>query len=190
MKALEEKILKEGKVLPGNILKVGSFLNQMLDVPFIMSMGEEIARLFEGFGVNKILTIESSGISIAFAAATKMNVPVVVAKKGKSKNVDGDIYSAEIYSFTHQKTYDVVVSKDYIGQDDKVLVVDDFLAGGNALNGVIKILEEAGAALVGCAVAIEKGFQGGGDKLREKGIKVEALALVDSMSDTSLTFRK
>ena len=190
MKALEDKILSEGKVLPGNILKVGSFLNQMLDVPFIMSMGEEIARLFDGLGVTKILTIESSGISIAFAAGAKMNVPVVVAKKGKSKNVDGEIYSSQIYSFTHQKTYDVVVSKDYIGQADKVLIVDDFLAGGNALNGVIEMLEQAGSTLAGCAVAIEKGFQGGGDKLREKGIKVEALALIDSMSDDSLTFRR
>ncbi len=190
MKALEDKILSEGKVLPGNILKVGSFLNQMLDVPFIMSMGEEIARLFKGVGVNKILTIESSGISIAFAAAKEMNVPVVVAKKGKPKNVDGDIYCAQIYSFTHKKTYDVVVSKDYIGRDDNILIVDDFLAGGNALNGVIEILNQAGATLKGCAVAIEKGFQGGGDKLRERGIKVEALALIDSMSDTSLTFRK
>ena len=188
--ALEEKILREGAVLPGDILKVDCFLNHRLDVPFILEMGREIARLYEGFGVNKILTIETSGIPIAFAAAQFMNVPVVFVKKSKSGNISDEVYSSRVESFTKKNVYDAVVSKYFLGKDDKILLIDDFLAKGNALNGLIDIVNQAGASLVGCAIAIEKGFQGGGDELRAKGIRVESLAIVDSMTDSSLTFRK
>ena len=190
MTALEEKILKEGTVLPGDILKVDCFLNHSIDVPFLLEMGKEIARLYEGTGVNKILTIETSGIPIAFAAAQYMNVPVVFAKKDKSGNISDKVYSSRVESFTRKNVYDAVVSKDYLGKEDKVLVIDDFLAKGNALNGLMDIINQAEAELVGCAIAIEKGFQGGGDELREKGIRVDSLAIVESMTDNSLTFRK
>lgn len=189
MKALEEKILKEGKILGGDVLKVGSFLNQRIDVAFVMQMGEEIARLFEGEKITKIFTIESSGIAIAFAAATKMNVPVVFAKKNKSANVGDDVYTSRVHSFTHGNTYDAVVSKEFLSADDKVLIVDDFLARGNALRGLIDMVGQSGAELIGAAIAIEKGFQGGGDELREKGLRVESLALIDSMEEGKITFR-
>lgn len=190
MIALEEKILKEGTVLPGDILKVDCFLNHRLDVPFLLEMGREIARLYEGAGVNKILTIETSGIPIAFAAAQFMNVPVVFVKKNKSGNISDKVFSSRVESFTKKNIYDAVVSKEFLGKEDKVLAIDDFLAKGNALNGLMDILNQAGAELVGCAIAIEKGFQGGGDELRAKGIRVDSLAIVESMTDSSLKFRK
>ncbi len=190
MKLLEEKILREGKVLPGNVLQVGSFLNQQLDTAFICRLGEEIAQLYKDAGITKIVTIESSGISIAFAAAVRLNVPVVVAKKSISANVSGSVYSARIHSFTHGNDFTAIISKPYLSEDDNVLLVDDFLAVGEALRGLIAILEQSGAKLAGCAVAIEKGFQGGGDKLREQGIRVESLAIVESMTNDSLTFRQ
>ena len=190
MKALEEKILKEGKVLPGHILKVGSFLNHRLDVDFIMQMGEEIARIFSDAKVTNILTIETSGIPIAVAAAAAMHVPVVFAKKNKSGNLEGELYKTVVHSYTHGTDYNVVVSRDYISSDDCVLIVDDFLANGKALEGLIDIVGQAGASLAGCCCAIEKGFQKGGDNLREKGIRVESLAIVESMDDTSVTFRR
>ena len=156
MKALEEKILKEGKVLPSHILKVGSFLNHMLDVDFIMEMGEEIHRLFCNDGVTKILTIETSGIAIAMGAAAKMHVPVVFAKKHKSNNLSGEVYNTVVHSYTHGTDYTVVVSKDFIDSSDRVLIIDDFLANGMALNGLIDIVAQAGAELVGTSCAIEK----------------------------------
>lgn len=189
MKALEEKILAEGSILPGNVLKVGSFLNQQIDTDFLKEMGKEIARLYKNSGVNKIFTIEASGIAIAVAAAFYMDVPVVFAKKGKSANVSGNIYKTKVESFTHGTVYDVVVSKDYITANDRVLVVDDFLANGNALKGLFDIIYQAGATAVGAAIAIEKGFQHGGDTLRENGIRVESLAIVDSMTDNEVVFR-
>ncbi len=189
MKALEEKILKEGTVLPGNILKVASFLNHKLDVDFLMEMGREIARLYNGCAVNKILTVETSGIAIAMAAAAAMHVPVVFAKKHKSGNLSGEMYQTVVHSYTHGVDYNIVVSRDFLGKEDKVLIIDDFLANGKALNGLIDIVGQAGAKLIGCSCAIEKGFQGGGDALREKGIRVDSLAIVDSMSDDSLSFR-
>ncbi len=189
MKALEQKIINEGTVLPGNILKVGSFLNHQIDVAFLMEMGEEIARLFKDCGVNKILTIEASGIAIAVAAAAKMNVPVVFAKKNKTSNISDDVYSADVKSFTHGTTYKVVVSKEFLNNNDKVLIVDDFLANGNALIGLKEIVETSGGTAVGAAIAIEKGFQGGGDALRAQGFKVESLAIVDKMTDTDIIFR-
>jgi len=176
--------------LPGNILKVDCFLNHQIDVAFLLEMGKEISNLYKNEPVNKILTIETSGIPIAFAAAQFMNVPVVFAKKDKSGNISDNVYSSKVVSFTRKNTYDAVVSKDYLSKSDNVLVIDDFLAKGNALCGLIDIINQAGATLCGCAIAIEKGFQGGGDELREKGIRVDSLAIVDSMTEDSLTFRK
>ncbi|MBR7132394.1 MAG: xanthine phosphoribosyltransferase [Clostridia bacterium] len=190
MKALEEKILKEGTVLPGNILKVTSFLNHRIDADFMMEMGKEIARLFENDGVTKILTVETSGIAIAMGAAVQMHLPLVFAKKHKTGNISGAVYSTVVHSYTHGVDYNIVVNREYISKDDNVLVVDDFLANGKALEGLIDIVGQAGAKVAGCSCAIEKGFQQGGDRLRSKGIKVESLAIVESMSDSSLTFRK
>lgn len=189
MKALEEKILREGTVLPGNILKVGSFLNHQLDVGFIMEMGEEIARLFENSGATRILTIETSGIAIAVGAAAAMKLPVVFAKKNKSANLSDDLYKTVIHSYTHGTDYTVVVSKDFIKKGDKVLIIDDFLANGKALMGLIDIVKQAEAEVVGCSCAIEKGFQKGGDNLRAAGIRVESLAIVESMENGTVTFR-
>ena len=189
MRRMEEKILKEGKVLPGGILKVGSFLNQQIDTAFLMEMAEEVHWLFGDSDVNKILTIESSGIPLAVAAGMKMEVPVLFAKKHKTSNVDGSVYKSKVHSFTHNEDYDIVVSSDYIDSDDRVLIIDDFLANGNALRGLIELIKEAGATLVGCAVAIEKCFQDGGDMLRAQGVRIEALASIESMTDTEITFR-
>lgn len=190
MKALEEKILKEGKVLPGHILKVGGFLNHQVDAQFLMEMGKEIARLFADSKVNKILTIETSGIPIAFASATVMNVPMVFAKKHKSGNVSGGVYSTVVHSYTHGTDYTVIVSDEYLNSGDRVLIIDDFLANGKALIGLMDLVSQAGAETVGAAVAIEKGFQSGGDALRQEGIRVESLAIVDSMTDSEVIFRK
>ena len=189
MKALEEKILREGTVLPGHILKVGSFLNHQLDVDFLMEMGKEINRLFENEKITKILTIETSGIPIAVCAAAFMHIPVVFAKKNKTGNISGEVLSTVVHSYTHNTDYNVVVSKDYLKNDDNVLIIDDFLANGKALLGLIDIVGQAGAKVAGCAIAIEKGFQNGGDNLRKSGIRVESLAIIDSMVDTSITFR-
>ena len=190
LKALEDKILKEGNVLPGNILKVDCFLNHSIDVHFLLEMGKEIAELYKDDSVNKILTIETSGIPIAFAAAQYMNVPVVFAKKNKSGNISDDVYSSRVTSFTKKNVYDAIVSKEFLSEEDNVLIIDDFLAKGNALTGLIDIIGQAGASFAGCAIAIEKGFQGGGDALREKGIRVDSLAIVESMTEDSLTFRR
>ena len=190
MREMEEKILKEGKVLPGGILKVGSFLNQQIDTDFLREMGKEIARLYGDSDVNKILTIEASGIAIAAAAGMELGVPVVFAKKHKTSNVDGSIYSTRVHSFTHNEDYNVVVSRDYLLPGDRVLLIDDFLANGKALEGLIDLVTQAGAEVAGIAVAIEKCFQGGGDEIRSRGIRLEALAAIESMSDTTIVFRK
>ena len=187
---LEEKILKEGKVLPGNILKGGSFLNHQLDADFIMEMGREIARLFGGEKVTKILTIETSGIPIAFAAGAAMHIPVVFAKKHKTSNVSGDVYKTVVHSYTHGTDYTVVVESDYLSDKDNVLIVDDFLANGKALKGLLDIVAQSGATSAGAVCAVEKGFQHGGDELRADGIRVESLAIIDSMEDGKINFRK
>lgn len=189
MRQMEEKILHEATILPGNILKAGNFLNQQIDTTFLKEMGDEIARLFGDSGVTKILTIESSGIAIAAAAGIAMNVPVVFAKKHKSSNVDGSTYTTVVHSYTHGTDYNVVVSADYLCNGDTVLLVDDFLASGNALYGLMDLCSQAGAKLAGVAIAIEKGFQGGGDALRAKGIRVESLAIIDSMDNGNVVFR-
>ena len=189
MEQMEQKILREGKVLPGGILKVGSFLNQQIDTVFLSRMANEIAGLFADDQPSKILTIESSGIAIAAAVGIAMGVPMVFAKKHKSSNVDGSTYTSVVHSYTHNTDYNIVVSSDYLLKEDRVLLVDDFLANGKALLGLIDLVDQAGAQLVGAACAIEKGFQGGGDALRARGIRVESLAIVDSMTDDSITFR-
>lgn len=188
MKAMEEKILAEGTVLPGHILKVGSFLNQQLDVQFLREVGEEIARLFCADGVTKIITLEASGIAIATLAALALGVPAVIVKKHASANQSKDVYTAEISSFTHKNVYTAAVAKEYLRAGDRVLIVDDFLAQGNAIRGLMQMISQAGATLVGCAIAIEKKFQGGGDELRAAGIRVESLAMVEHMTDDALTF--
>lgn len=190
MKALEDKILREGSILPGNILKVGSFLNQQMDVEFLLEMGKEINRLFKESGVTKILTVEASGIAVAVAAGAAMHVPAVFGKKHKTGNVSGETYKAVIHSYTHNTDYEVAVPCEYLGQNDRVLIVDDFLANGKALEGLFDIVNQAGAVAVGAAVAIEKGFQRGGDRLREKGIRVEALAIIDYMENGEIRFRE
>ncbi|MCR5369952.1 MAG: xanthine phosphoribosyltransferase [Clostridium sp.] len=190
MQRMEEMILECGEVLPGGILKVGSFLNQQIDTVFLREIGEEIARLYEGSGVTKILTIEASGIAIAAAAGIIMKVPVVFAKKHKTSNVDGAVYAATVHSFTHGMDYRAVVSTDYLTADDTVLLVDDFLANGNALRGLAELCSLAGAKVAGAAIAIEKCFQGGGDAMRAQGIRVESLAMIEKMTDTDIVFRR
>ncbi len=189
MKALEEKIIKEGQVLPGDILKVGSFLNQQLDCDFLMEMGREIARLYADAGVTKIMTVEASGIAIAVAVGAVMHLPVVFAKKYRTGNVSGETYSALVHSYTHGNDYNMVVAKDYITAEDNLLIVDDFLAKGAAVEGLMEIAAQAGARVAGAAIAIEKGFQEGGKRLRATGIRVESLAIVESMNDGKLVFR-
>ena len=182
MELLKQKILKEGKVFEGNILKVDCFLNHQIDCVFMKEIGKEFFNRFKDCGVNKILTIEASGIAIGTAVAQEFESPLLFAKKTKTKNISGDVYTTPVESFTHGTTYDIMVSKQFLGKGDKVLIVDDFLAVGNALKGLIKIVEDSGAELVGCGTVIEKGYQHGGDALREQGIKVESLAIVESMN--------
>lgn len=165
-------------------------MNHRIDVEFLLEMGREIATLYKDEPVNKILTIETSGIPIAFAAAQFMKVPVVFAKKNKSGNISDDVYSSRVESFTKKNVYDAIVSKEFLSSDDKLLVIDDFLAKGNALTGLMDIINQSGAKLCGCAIAIEKGFQGGGDELRRKGIRVDSLAIVESMDSSRVTFRR
>ena len=183
MKILEDRIRKDGVVKPGNVLKVDSFLNHRMDVGLFREMGKERKRLFADCPINKILTIEASGIGIACIVAEQFDVPVVFAKKSQSINLDGEMYSTKIESFTHKKTYDVIVSKKFLSADDHVLVIDDFLANGCAINGLIELIDEAGATLEGVGIAIEKGFQQGGKVIRDKGIRLESLAIVESMND-------
>lgn len=190
MKALEERILKDGQVRPGQILKVDSFINHQMDIPFINEIGKEFKRLFSDKPVNKIFTIEASGIGIACITAQYFNAPVVFAKKAQSINLDGDQYTTKVQSYTHRKTYDVILAKRFLGPEDHVLVVDDFLANGCAVNGLIDIIEKSGATLEGVGIVIEKGFQDGGRELRARGIDVKSLAIIESMTDTEITFRE
>ncbi len=189
LKSLEEKILKEGEILPGNILKVGSFLNHQIDADFMMEMGREIARLFSDEKVDRILTIETSGIPLAFAAAASLHVPMVFAKKNRTGNLSGNLYTATVHSYTHGVDYTVVVEKKYVPAGERVLIIDDFLANGKALTGLSEIVTMAGSQVAGAAVAIEKGFQQGGDQLRRHGMRVESLAIIESMDGSTLTFR-
>ena len=191
MKLLEERIQKDGIVKAGNVLKVDSFLNHQMDIALFNEMGKEFKRLFSDVEVNKIMTIEASGIGIACIAAQYFHVPVVFAKKAQSINIDGEVYSTKIQSFTHKRVYDVIVSKKYLSPDDKILIIDDFLANGCALEGLIDIVHAAGAQVSGIGIAIEKGFQKGGDMIRSRGLRLESLAIVESMDDQTgaITFR-
>ena len=188
MQLLEQRILSEGKVKPGGILKVDSFLNHQLDPQLLFEMARELRRLYEGAGVNKILTIEASGIALAILTGYVFGCPVVFAKKSKTKNISDALYSVEVPSFTHGNVSTVVVSREYLGAQDRVLIVDDFLATGAALVGLKALVGQAGGSVVGAGIAIEKAFQGGGELLRAQGMRVESLARIASMSDDSLTF--
>ena len=185
MNCLEERILKDGVVKPGNVLKVDSFLNHQMDVALMDKMGEEFHRRFADIKITKILTIEASGIAIACSVARCFGVPVVFAKKSKSVNIDGDMYVAEVESFTHKCKNQVIVSRKFLSGDDKVLIIDDFLANGCALQGLVAICDQAGASVEGIGIAIEKGFQIGGTVIRNLGYRLESLAIVESM-DTEL----
>ncbi len=183
MQLLKDRIRRDGKIRPGNVLKVDSFLNHQMDIELFGEIGKEFKNRFSDCEVTKILTIEASGIGIACIAAQYFKVPVVFAKKNQTKNIAGDVYTGKVESFTHGKVYDIVVSKDFLKAEDKVLIIDDFLANGKALLGLIKLIKDAGATLVGAGIVIEKGFQEGGAAIRESGIRVESLAIVEAMSE-------
>ena len=187
MNFLEERIVKDGIVKEGNVLKVDSFLNHQMDITLFDEMGAEFKKRFEGKNINKILTVEASGIGIACVVAMHFNVPVVFAKKSKSINIDGDMYIAEVESFTHKCKNQVIVSKKFLNEDDHVLIIDDFLANGCALQGLISIVNQAGGTVEGIGIAIEKGFQVGGQIIRNLGYQLETLAIVDSMDATTGT---
>ncbi len=190
MRLLKERILKDGKLRDGNVLKVDSFLNHQMDIGLFEEIGKEFKRRFCDCPVNKILTIEASGIGIACVAAQSFGVPVVFAKKSKSKNIDGDVYTSQVESFTHGRVYDIIVSKEFLGKDDNILIIDDFLANGAALLGLKKLVDDSGANLIGAGIVIEKGFQPGGRLLREAGLRIESLAIIDSMDvEEGIKFR-
>ena len=192
MELLEERIRRDGVVKSEGVLKVDGFLNHQMDINLFNEMGKELKRLFADAPINKILTIEASGIGIAAVVAQHFDVPVVFAKKSQSINLDGDVYSTKIQSFTHQRIYDVIVSKKFLSADDHVLLIDDFLANGCALNGLIDLVEDAGAMVEGIGIAVEKGFQPGGDDLRSRGYHLESLAIVQSMNPETgeIVFRR
>ena len=183
MQLLKERILKDGIVKPGNILKVDSFLNHQMDITLINEIGKEFKRRFADCPITKILTIEASGIGIACIAAQYFDVPVVFAKKNQTKNIAGDVYTTKVESFTHGRVYDIIVAKEFLGKGDRVLLIDDFLANGMALEGLAELVQLSGAELVGAGIVIEKGFQQGGDLLRSQGIRIESLAIIDSMNE-------
>ena len=191
MKLMEDRIRQDGRIREGGVLKVDSFLNHQMDIDLFNEMGKEWARLFADHKITKILTVEASGIGIACVAAQHFHVPVVFAKKSQSVNIDGEVYSTKIESFTHKRVYDVIVSKKFLHPEDHILIIDDFLANGCALEGLIDIVNKAGASVEGVGIAVEKGFQKGGDLIRSKGIRVESLAIVESMDDKTgeITFR-
>ena len=183
MQLLKDRIRKDGKIKEGNVLKVDSFLNHQMDVKLFQEIGKEFKRRFADEEITKILTIEASGIGIACVAAEVFDVPVVFAKKTQTKNIAGGVYTTKVESFTHGRVYDIIVSKEFLGKGDKVLLIDDFLANGKALEGLAELVTKSGAELVGAGVVIEKGFQVGGDIIRSKGIHLESLAIVESMDE-------
>ncbi len=190
MELLEKRIAEEGKTAVGDILRVDNFVNHLIDVNFINECGKEFYRLFADAKVNKILTIEASGIGIACLAALHFGAPVLFAKKSKTANVDGNFYTADVHSYTHGTDNKIIVSRDYITENDRVLIIDDFLANGCALEGLINIVSQAGATLVGAGILIEKEYQGGGNRIRERGIRVESLAKIASLDENGVTFCK
>lgn len=190
MKLLEDRIIKDGVVKDGRVLKVDSFLNHQMDTDLFNEMGKEWKKLFSDQNITKILTIEASGIGMAVVAAQYFKVPVVFAKKSQTINLDGDLFTTKVESFTHGKVYDVVVSKKFISYKDNILIIDDFLANGNALRGLIDLSEQAGAKVAGIGIAIEKRFQGGGDAIRARGYHVESLAIIEEMNEDGIRFGK
>ena len=189
MELLKERIRKDGKVKGTDVLKVDSFLNHQMDVELFAEIGKEFKRRFAGCEINKILTIEASGIGIACITAQYFDCPVIFAKKTQTKNIAGEVYTSKVESFTHGRVYDIIVAKEFLGPGDKVLLIDDFLANGAALEGLAQLVKDAGAELVGAGIVIEKAFQPGGDRLRAKGLRIEALARVQSMNEeTGVTF--
>ena len=190
MKILEDRIRAEGKILPGPVLKVSSFLNHQMDADLIMELGKELANRFRADGVTKILTIESSGIAIAVAVGAALHVPVLFAKKHRTSNVSGVLYQTLVHSYTHGTDYTVVVEREYLKADDRVLIIDDFLANGKAVEGLLDLSAQAGASVVGAGIVIEKGFQEGGAQLRASGLRVESLAIVESINENAIVFRE
>ena len=188
MKLLEERILRDGKIGAGDVLKVDCFVNHQIDVPFMNEVTKEFYRLFRDENVTKIVTIEASGIGIACLAATHFNVPVVFAKKTPTNNIFGDVYTAQVYSYTHERNYTVRISKEFLNSDDRVLIIDDFLAKGNALTALISLVQNAGATVVGAGIVIEKMYQNGGKIIRDSGIRVESLAKIRSMDENGIIF--
>ena len=188
MQLLEDRIRKDGKVIGTDILKVDMFLNHQIDVGLIDEIAKEFFKLFKDCGVTRILTVEASGIAIAVLTAKYFNVPLVFAKKASHKNVGSDLYTAECYSFTHGKSYAMSVSKKYLPKGEKILIIDDFLADGNAVKALMKLVNDSGSETVGVGIAIEKGFQHGGKALRESGVNLQSLAIVESMNENSITF--
>jgi xanthine phosphoribosyltransferase len=185
---MEDRIRRDGKVKNGSILKVDSFLNHQMDIGLFEEMAGEFWRLYGSCGVTKILTIEASGIGIACIAGQKFKCPVIFAKKSKTKNIEGEVYTAKVESFTHGKIYDIIVSKEFLRPQDRILIIDDFLANGAALAGLIKLVRDSGAVLVGAGIAVEKTFQQGGQMLRVQGIRIESLARIKSMSEAGIEF--
>ena len=192
MNVVEERILRDGVVKPGNVLKVDCFLNHQIDVTLLDEVAKELKQRFGNAPITKVLTIESSGIAIACSVAREFGVPVVFAKKAKTVNLDGEMYVAEVESFTHKKTNKVIVAKKFLSENDHVLIVDEFLANGCALQGLISIVDSAGAEVVGCGIVIEKGFQEGGYRIRNLGFRLESLAIIESMDAETgeIVFRK
>lgn len=190
MDMLKQRIISDGVILGTDILKVDRFLNHQVDPFLLREIAIEIKNRYKNTDITKVLTVEASGIAIAAFAALELGVPFVFAKKYNARNLDSDVYEEEVFSFTKQKTFTIRVSKNYISKDDKVLIVDDFLAKGGALNGLIGITEQAGAKVAGCAIVIEKTFQGGGDEIRSKGYRVESLAKIASITDGKITFEE
>jgi xanthine phosphoribosyltransferase len=190
VKQLEERIARDGRVIGTEILKVDSFLNHQMDIALLDEIGRELYRLFKDRGITKVITIEASGIAIAVSAARCFNVPAVFAKKARSLNIGKDVYKARVHSFTYDNDYDITMSQNYLSASDTVLIVDDFLANGAALNGMISICEQAGAKIGGIGICIEKGFQPGGDEIRKKGYPLESLAIIESMDENGIVFRK
>lgn len=190
MQLLKDRIRKDGKIRSGNVLKVDSFLNHQMDIELFGEIGKEFEKRFADCEITKILTIEASGIGIACIAAQYFKVPVVFAKKTQTKNIAGDVYTGKVESFTHGRVYDIIVAKEFLKPTDKILIIDDFLANGSALFGLTKLVKDAGATLVGAGIVIEKGFQEGGELVRSSGVRVESLAILESMSeDGQIVFR-
>jgi xanthine phosphoribosyltransferase len=190
LKLLEERIQKEGKILPGNIVKVDGFLNHRVDVKLMREMAKEFGRLFDLEGLTAVLTIEASGIALAAICAEEFGVPMVFAKKAKSDNIEGGLYKSQIYSYTYKKEVTLIMSQQWLTSSDKVLIIDDFLANGEALRGLVDIVSQSGAELIGIGVAIEKGFQPGGQKLRDAGYDLHSLAIIDAVNEDGFVFRK